>query len=99
MLPKHTLKRIIFLFVVFVSPLVIFNAEYAYSQAETIPTDAETITKGEDLFNQNCKVCHNVQTKLIGPALESVYDRRDLPWIYAFVKNSEKLIASGDAGN
>ena len=95
MLPKQSLKRILFLFVVLVSPLVSLTSQKAFSQADAIPTDAETIAAGETLFNE-CKVCHTVQTRLIGPALKGVYDRRELPWIYAFVKNSAKVIASGD---
>jgi mono/diheme cytochrome c family protein len=95
MLPTQSLKRILFLFVVLVSPLVTFNSQKAYSQASAVPTDAETIAAGEKLFNE-CKVCHTVETRLIGPALKGVYERRELPWIYAFVKNSAKVIASGD---
>ena len=95
MLPTQSLKRILFLFVVLVSPLVTLNSQNAYSQASAVPTDAETIAAGEILFTE-CKVCHTVQTRLIGPALKGVYDRRELPWIYAFVKNSTKVIASGD---
>ncbi len=96
MLPKHSLKRIIFLFVVLVSPLVTLTSQNAFSQADAVPSDAETITAGEKLFADNCKVCHTVETRLIGPALKGVYDRRELPWIYAFIKNSTKLIADGD---
>jgi len=96
MLPKQSLIRILFLFVVLVSPLVSLTSQKAFSQASDVPTDAETITAGEKLFSENCKVCHTVETRLIGPALKGVYDRRELPWIYSFVKNSSKLIASGD---
>ena len=96
MLPKQSLIRILFLFVVLVSPLVILPIQNAFAQASDVPTDAETIAAGEKLFAENCKVCHTVETRLIGPALKGVYDRRELPWIYAFVKNSSKVIASGD---
>jgi len=96
MLPKQSLKRIILSFVFLVTPLLTFTSQKTFAQASEIPTDAETISAGENLFNQNCKVCHNIDTKLIGPALSNVYDRREISWINAFVKNSAKLIASGD---
>ena len=96
MLPKQSFKRILFSFVALVALSVTQVSQKSFAQASEIPTDAETIAAGEKLFTQNCKVCHNVQTKLIGPALANVYDRRELPWIYAFVKNSTKLIESGD---
>jgi mono/diheme cytochrome c family protein len=96
MLPKQSLKRVLFLFFVLVSPLVTLTSQHAFSQASAIPTDSVIVTAGEKLFAENCKVCHTVETRLIGPALKGVYDRRELPWIYAFVKNSPKVIADGD---
>jgi len=59
-------------------------------------SDPAVIAEGESLFNANCRVCHALDQKLIGPALEGVYDRRDMDWIKSFVKNSQALIASGD---
>jgi mono/diheme cytochrome c family protein len=96
MLPKQSFKRIILSFVFLVSPLLILTSQKTFAQASEIPTDAETISAGENLFIQNCKLCHNIETKLVGPALKGVYDRREITWINAFVKNSAKLIASGD---
>ena len=51
---------------------------------------------GKVLFKSNCKACHNVDKKLVGPALSKVYERRDSTWIYDFVKGSQKMIADGD---
>ena len=68
----------------------------AFSQGDTISTDPEVISAGEQLFRQNCQTCHRVHEPLIGPALANVYDRRDLSWIQAFVRNSLVVIQSGD---
>jgi len=84
----------------FVSLLSFFIAlvisSSAWAQADAIPTDPEIISSGENLFNQNCAACHRIDQRLIGPALQNIYDRRDIAWIQAFVKNSQKVIASGD---
>jgi hypothetical protein len=40
--------------------------------------------------------CHAVHEVVIGPALKNVYDRREIPWLINFIKNSQKVIASGD---
>ena len=96
MLPKQSVKRIIVLFVLLVSPLLAVQTQKAFAQGSEIPTDAEAIAAGEVLFQQNCKTCHNIETKLIGPALKNVYDRQELPWIIKFVQNSTKVIQSGD---
>lgn len=66
-------------------------------QAQDIPTDAAAISAGEALFNGNCKSCHRVKQKLIGPALAGVETRvPSLEWVYGWVRNSAKVIASGD---
>lgn len=67
------------------------------SLSQDIPTDAAVIAEGESLFNANCKTCHRVHQKLVGPALENVYNRApSMDWIKAFIKNSSAVIASGD---
>ena len=59
--------------------------------------------KGKQLFNQNCAACHAIGRKLTGPDLANVEARLaedeglDKEWIYAWVKNSAGVIASGDA--
>lgn len=55
--------------------------------------------KGQLLFKENCNRCHNMNLEKgsTGPALMGVMDR--VPsgdWIYEWVKNSNKLIGSGD---
>lgn len=65
--------------------------------AQEISTDAAVISQGEALFNANCKTCHRVHEKLVGPALAGVYDRvPSIDWIKSFVNNSQAVIASGD---
>src|SRR5688572_28421720 len=67
------------------------------SHAQDIPTEPAAISAGESLFNANCKACHRVQQKLVGPALAGVENRApSIDWIIRFVKNSSAVIASGD---
>ncbi len=62
-----------------------------------IPMDAANISAGESLFKGNCASCHKIDQKLVGPALENVYNRApSIDWIVNFVQNSQKVIASGD---
>jgi cytochrome c2 len=75
----------------------VFSGKQVFAQRDAVPTDPEIISQGEQLFNEyQCNTCHKVDSKLVGPALAGVYDRRDLEWIYSWVKNSQALIASGD---
>lgn len=77
------------------------QADQATAQAEGneggIPTDQSQISEGESLFKANCRSCHRVHEKLVGPALAGVEERApSVQWIIDFVHNSQKLIQSGD---
>jgi len=66
-------------------------------KAQEIPTDAAVISAGEALFKANCKSCHKLDAKLVGPALTGVTERApSVQWIIKWVHNPAKLIASGD---
>ncbi len=65
--------------------------------AQTVPTDDESVKNGETLFKNNCYSCHRVKEKWTGPALAGFETRvPSIEWTIAWVKNSAKLIASGD---
>lgn len=68
----------------------------AAADTEGIPTDQEAIDQGKTLFQNNCTVCHAVHEQVVGPALANISDRRPLPWLISFIKNSQKVIQSGD---
>jgi cytochrome c551/c552 len=52
--------------------------------------------KGKTLFEDNCKSCHAVHTKEVGPALKDVTKRRSNKWLKKFIRNSSKLVGKGD---
>jgi cytochrome c2 len=67
------------------------------SYSQEIPTDEASIAAGKQLFDTNCKTCHRIDSRLIGPPLAGVYERApSIEWIQDFVQNSSAVIASGD---
>ncbi|MFM8346557.1 MAG: c-type cytochrome, partial [Bacteroidota bacterium] len=79
----------------FAVALVFFSAT-GFSQE--ISKDPAVIKEGEALFKSNCKSCHAVKRKLVGPALAGVETRvPSIQWIKDWVRNPAKVIASGDA--
>jgi mono/diheme cytochrome c family protein len=81
----------------FLMSLLLFLVSYT-SFAQDIPTDAGVISTGKELFNANCKSCHKIHQKSVGPALADVHNRvPSIDWLKAWIKNSAALIASGDA--
>lgn len=51
---------------------------------------------GEALFKANCVQCHDINEKIVGPALADITKRRSMKWIVPWVQNSAKVVASGD---
>ena len=73
------------------------NSFNLFAQDEEKPTfDESIVSSGESLFKGNCTVCHAINEVVIGPALRDVHERQSEEWIYAFIKNSQKVIKSGD---
>ena len=67
------------------------------AQGDSSPSfDPSIVKNGESLFKGNCTVCHAINEVVIGPALRDVHERQSEEWIYAFIKNSQKVIKSGD---
>ena len=96
-LPKRVMMKDRLSDLVKLLTLVLFVTTSFTSLAQEIPTDAAAISAGEALFNGNCKSCHRVKQKLVGPALAGVENRApSIAWIIEWVKNPAKKIASGD---
>lgn len=51
---------------------------------------------GEILFKSNCAACHKIEKEVIGPKLKGVSNKYEKEWLYAWIRNSQKLIKSGD---
>ena len=58
--------------------------------------NAQSVEEGEKLYKANCVSCHQMDKKVIGPALRGVNDKYSQEWLLKWIKNSAELIASGD---
>ena len=77
--------------------LILSNTYQLLAQEEQEETfDQNIVNSGESLFKGNCTVCHAINEVVIGRALRDVHERQSEEWIYAFIKNSQKVIKSGD---
>ena len=70
------------------------TAQQMQGDSLKIPEDEASIAHGRDLFGQHCTACHQVKQQVIGPALASVEQRRPLPWLLMFIKNSQQVITT-----
>jgi len=84
--------------VIFLSIFLSFshlNSYQVFAQ-DSDPVDNSVVSNGEKIFKGNCTVCHAINDVVIGPALRDVHERRSEEWLYAFIRNSQKVIQSGD---
>lgn len=59
--------------------------------------DAAAMEKGKTLFSNYCQQCHAVTKEVVlGPGLSGILQRRDEAWLLPWIKNSQKVIQSGD---
>jgi len=72
------------------------TAQPVGSYVPTSVGEASAIAAGDALFKNNCAQCHAVNDKVVGPALAGITKRRRIAWLIPWVKNSSKVIASGD---
>lgn len=61
--------------------------------ANTITPLADT---GKILFKANCASCHGVTSPMVGGPLAWMDKQRSKDWLYAYIRNYFKLLASGD---
>ena len=81
---------------IFLSFLLAIPCQIIAQDEESQEYDPSVVKNGENLFKGNCTVCHAINEVVIGPALRDVHERQTEEWIYAFIKNSQKVIKSGD---
>ncbi|WP_270089479.1 cytochrome c3 family protein [Sphingobacterium sp. SYP-B4668] len=65
--------------------------------AVTNVSQAQDAKEGEAIFKSKCTSCHAINRKLVGPALKDITKTKDEEWLVKWIKNSQAMIASGDA--
>ena len=65
--------------------------------ATLAPTTVAADFDAAAVFTTRCATCHTIgKGDLIGPDLAGVTDRRERPWLIAFVRSSQSVVLSGD---
>jgi cytochrome c2 len=65
------------------------------AEAPSGPIDEALASQGETLYtSRGCAGCHQMDTRMIGPALGDVTTRRDFEWITAMILKPDSMIAN-----
>jgi mono/diheme cytochrome c family protein len=71
------------------------EAPAAAMEAPSGAIDEALASEGEQLFTtRGCSGCHQMDAKLIGPALGTVTNRRSYEWITAMILHPDSMIAN-----
>tara|TARA_B100000989_G_scaffold64845_1_gene44954 strand:+ start:1497 stop:2186 length:690 start_codon:yes stop_codon:yes gene_type:complete len=62
----------------------------------TIGVNAQDYEKGKKLFRNNCAACHNMEKRVVGPALKNTVKNQGEDWTKSWIKNNQKLRDAGD---
>lgn len=54
--------------------------------------DTEMAARGEAKFNAICVACHMIDQRMIGPAMEGVYERRSPEWVMNMILNPDEML-------
>lgn len=54
--------------------------------------DDEMARMGSELFRQKCVACHKTNKRFIGPAMESIYKRRNPAWVMNIMLNPTEML-------
>ena len=77
-------------------PFTIFSSLIILLFVVSASLSAQNVEEGEKLYKANCTACHQIDNKLIGPALRGVSDKYSEEWLIKWIKNSAEMIAAGD---
>ncbi len=67
-------------------------AELVVPVLASLPQDPASLAKGEAVFAaKGCGACHAFGTKVVGPDLMGVGDRRSIPWMERMIRHPEEM--------
>jgi len=62
----------------------------------TEPVLSPIAVTGKSIFQNNCANCHSLTKDVLGPRLQNVEQRLEKKVLYAWIRNPEAVIRSGD---
>lgn len=54
--------------------------------------DSELAAVGQATFKQKCTACHKTNARLIGPAMQGIYERRHPAWVLNIMLNPTQML-------
>jgi len=61
--------------------------------------DNDLADQGKAVFTQKCTACHMANRKLIGPAMQGIYNRRSPEWVMNMLLNPTEMLKDDPIAN
>lgn len=60
--------------------------------------DEEMVTKGRNIYEMKCEMCHNMEGRMVGPELGDVMERRSPEFVMNFILNPSGMVREHPEG-
>ncbi len=60
--------------------------------------DQEMVTKGRNIYEMKCEMCHNMEGRMVGPQLGDVLDKRSPEFVMNFILNPSGMTREHPVG-
>jgi len=60
--------------------------------------DQELVTKGRNIYEMKCEMCHNMEGRMVGPELGDVMERRSPEFVMNFILNPSGMVREHPEG-
>lgn len=60
--------------------------------------DGELVTKGRNIYEMKCEMCHNMEGRMVGPELGDVMERRSPEFVMNFILNPSGMTREHPVG-
>ena len=60
--------------------------------------DPDLVTKGRNIYEMKCEMCHNYQGRMVGPELGNVIERRSPEFVMNFILNPSGMVREHPVG-
>lgn len=60
--------------------------------------DPEKVDEGRNIYQMKCEACHNMEGRMVGPALGDVMDRRSAEFVMNFILNPSGMTREHPVG-
>lgn len=60
--------------------------------------DDDLLTKGRNIYEMKCEMCHNMEGRMVGPALGDVMERRSPEFVMNFILNPSGMTREHPVG-